>query len=289
MLSFPILLALSASLCFALADFNIRFAMRHSTAYTGSMVQAALHFFIFGALALWLAADVNWLNQGTWWFLASGAADPGVGVICFCIGISRVGVARAASIVGTAPLFSTTAAMILLGERPNVWTWLGTVAIVVGVAVLTYEPRSEIKQKSGYIYAILGAVCLGLANPLRKLGLEFIPSTTVGLTIAQVGSILTLLLVAPMLPSGTRFSKNPRGLGFFSLSALIVALAYSMLFPAIRLGKVSVVIPFVHTSPLFVILLAWLFLRAKEKINHRLLMGALLIGFGAAAITGFGK
>ena len=179
--------------------------------------------------------------------------------------------------------------MILLGERPNVWIWLGTVAIVVGVAVLTYEPRSEIKQKSGYVYAILGAVCLGLANPLRKLGLEFIPSTTVGLTIAQVGSILTLLLVAPMLPAGTRFSKNPRGLGFFSLSALIVALAYSMLFPAIRLGKVSVVIPFVHTSPLFVILLAWLFLRAKEKINHRLLMGALLIGFGAAAITGFGK
>lgn len=288
MLYGPVALALYAAASFAVSDFSVRLGLRHSTPYTGSLVQAVVHLAIFGFLFLWLFPETGIFNRGSWWYLASGAADPGIGVMFYFLGISRLGVARGATVIGTSPLFSAAGAMLLLGERPNAWVWLGTLAIVVGIGVLAYEPRGSVRDKSGFLYLLFGALFLGMANPLRKMGLAFIPSSVVGMAVAQVGAILTLFLIAPLLPAGTRFNANPKGLGYYFLTSLGIGLALFFAFEALRLGAVSVVVPIVHIFPLIVILLAWIFLREKERINSRLLTGAVLIVGGVAAITSLG-
>ncbi|MFQ5914014.1 MAG: DMT family transporter [Nitrospinota bacterium] len=284
----PAALALYSAISFAFSEFAVRVAVRHSSPYTGSLMQAVVHLIIFGLLTLWLYPETEIWNRGAWWYMISGALDPGIGVICYFAGIARVGIARAATVVGTSPLFSAAAAMLLLGERPNVWVWLGTLAIVVGVGALAYEPSVRGKDKLGFVLVILGALFFGLAHTFRKLGLAFIPSSAAGMAVGQVGALIILPLLAPLLPAGSRFNANPKGLAYYFLDSLGIALALFFLFEGLRLGTVSVVVPLMHTFPLIVILVAWIFLREKERITGRLLTGALLIVVGAAAITGLG-
>jgi drug/metabolite transporter (DMT)-like permease len=284
----PVALALYASTSFACSEFLARLAVRHASPYTGSLMQAVIHLIIFGALALWASSRPAIDNQGAWWFLASGALDPGLGVICYFAAFARIGVARAATVLGTSPLFSAVAAMILVGERPNAWVWVGTLAIVVGVGALAYEPKGRVQNKMGYLFATLAALCFALAHAFRKVGIEFIPSSVTGMAIGNVGAVIALILVVPLLPAGSRLTLNSKGLAYYFVHTLGIALALYLLLEGLRLGSVTVVVPLVHTFPLLVILLAWIFLREKEQITARLLLGAVLIVVGAAAITGLG-
>ncbi|MFQ5691908.1 MAG: DMT family transporter [Nitrospinota bacterium] len=284
----PVALALYSAFSFAVSDFAVRLGVRHSSPYTGSVIQAIVHLVIFGLLLRWAIPPTEILNPGAWWYLASGVMDPGIGVICYFAGISRLGVARGATLIGTSPLFSSAAAMAFLGERPNAWVWLGTLGIMVGVGALAYEPGNRRRDWAGFVYLILGAFFFGMAHPLRKLGLGYIPSSVAGLAIAQVGALIALLLVLPLMPAGARFNPSAKGLGFYFLHSLGIAVAFFFLFEGLRLGTVSVVVPLVHVFPLLVILIAWLFLGGKERITRRLLAGAALIVAGAAAITGLG-
>ncbi|MEE8109471.1 MAG: EamA family transporter, partial [bacterium] len=130
---------------------------------------------------------------------------------------------------------------------------------------------------SGFVYAILAAAFFGVAHTFRKAGLEFIPSSVVGMAVGNAGAFITLILLVPLLPAGSRLNTHPKGLAYYFLTSLGIALALFLLFEGLRLGSVSTVIPLVHTYPLMVILIAWIFLRKTEPITGRLLIGAALI------------
>ena len=285
----PIALALYAAAIFACSEFTARAALRTSTPYMGSLMQGVVHLSIFGLLAFWMAAGHDVFSAAGLWFFLAGMMDPGLGVICYFVGFNRVGIARGATVLGTSPLFSAATAMVMLGERPNAWVWLGTLAIVVGCGALVYESNVRVKSKSGYIYPVLAAVFFGLAHTLRKMGLELIPDSITGMAISNVGALVALLLVVPFLPAGSRFNRNARGLGLYFIHSLGIALALYLLLEGLRKGTVSLVVPLVHTFPLLVILFSWIFLRDKEQISAKLLTGALLIVAGAAVISGLGQ
>ena len=57
--------------------------------------------------------------------------------IFFMIGISRLGVSRAAPIKGTSPLFGAFLAILFLGERPAWFHLAGIVLVVAGVALVS--------------------------------------------------------------------------------------------------------------------------------------------------------
>ena len=56
---------------------------------------------------------------------------------------------------------------------------------------------------------------------------------------------------------------------------------------ALGLGDVSVVIPLAGTAPLFVLLLAYLFPSAVEKLGWRVVVGAVLIVLGVFLLMGW--
>ena len=108
------------------------------------------------------------------------------------------------------------------------------------------------------------------------------------MAISNIGAILTLALMLPVIPRGSRLNFHRKGIFWYFVHTLGIALALFLLTEGLRLGTVSIVVPLVHTFPLLVIFLAWIFLREKEKITKRLFVGAILIVLGAAAITGLG-
>jgi drug/metabolite transporter (DMT)-like permease len=244
-----------------------------------------VHLLIFGPLALWLSAEIDLSGYGSLWFLASGIMDPALGPLCYFLGVARVGVARGATIIACYPLFSILGAILLLGERPSGWIWVGTLAIVAGVGLLAYERRPKVTDRAGFAFLILAALFLGMAHPLRKLGLAVIPSSVVGLAIAPLGALGALLLAAPWLPAGSRFNPNPKGLTYYLLHSVGNGLALYLILEALRVGSVSVVVPLTRTYPLILLWLAWVFLREKEPLTLRLLLGAVSIVTGAVIVS----
>ena len=284
----PISLALYSASAFACSEFAARVAVRYASPYTGSMMQAVLHLIIFGLLALSISPRPDIFNAGGWWFFASGAFDPALGVICYFAAFARIGVARAATVLGTSPLFSAVAAILLLGERPNMWVWIGTLGIVFGVGALAYERKGGMQSRSGYAFAVLAALFFALSHTFRKIGFAYIPSSITGMAIGNVGAVLTLILLFPLMPAGSRLNFHPKGLFLYFVHMLGIAVALYTLLEGLRLGTVSVVVPLVHTFPLLVVLIAWIFLKEKEQITARLFLGSALIVAGAATITGLG-
>ncbi len=284
----PVSLALYSATAFAISEFAARVAVRYSPPYTGAVMQAIVHLVIFGFLAFSISPKPEIYNSGFWWFFSSGIFDPAIAVICYFAAFSRIGVARSATVLGVSPLFSAGAAIIYLKEEPNIWIWLGTLAIVIGVVSLAYEKKGQVQKKSGYMFALAAAIGFAAAHTFRKMGLAYIPSSVTGMAISNIGAILALALMLPIMPRGSRLNFHRKGIFWYFVHTLGIALALFALTEALRLGTVSIVVPLVHTFPLLVISIAWIFLREKEKITKRLFFGAILIVLGAAAITGLG-
>ena len=60
-----------------------------------------------------------------------------------------------------------------------------------------------------------------------------------------------------------------------------------LLIVALSLGQVSVVTPLSGTSPLFVLLLTYVFLRDVEALTTRIMVGTVLIVAGVILLTAF--
>ena len=181
----PVQLALFAAVALAFSDLAIRPGARHTTAFTGSLVLAVVHFILFAPLALWRFPHMDIWNPGFWWYVASGAMDPGLGPLCYFIGVSRVGIARGSSIIATYPLFSTAGAVLLVGEHPNPWVWTGTVAIVVGVASLASERSTRTVDRSGFVFLLPRRFVSGTGAPVPENRVNYIPSAVVGLPLRR--------------------------------------------------------------------------------------------------------
>jgi drug/metabolite transporter (DMT)-like permease len=62
---------------------------------------------------------------------------------------------------GTGPAMSTLGAILLLGESPSAGVWLGTILLLVGVLIMTGNPRHLLK--SGAAKGVLFGVLVGAA------------------------------------------------------------------------------------------------------------------------------
>ena len=137
------LLALLAALGFGTASVLLRRGLQHATPLTAALVSV-----VFTAGFIWLIAAAttplaSLLTPRILPFLAAGLIAPGLARLLMFIGIHRIGVGRAAPLVGTAPLFSVAIAILALGERPTGMLLTGAAAIVAGGALLSHRAGTE--------------------------------------------------------------------------------------------------------------------------------------------------
>lgn len=223
-------------------------------------------------------------------YAAAGAVTGSiVGRSLYFLGINYLGPGKSLSISATSPLYAAGFAWLLLGETITPLVLLGTVVIVLGIAVLSRDVRTETERSAHSIvvvlYPLVGAIFAAVAVTLRKLAL------TAGIApveAATVNMVVGFLVVTPTF--GTRLREElvtiDRGaLRNFVVASTIMAVAYVFYFVGLRVTNASVFFPLIQTQPLFAVVLSAAFLSRLEVITRWTVAGSIVIVAGATFVV----
>ncbi len=122
-------------------------------------------------------------------------------------------------------------------------------------------------------YTILSAIFVALSNVTRKEGLK----KEHALEFATTRSLVATLMVIPFI-SLVDFSIPSRLIAIMIAIGFLAALGGLFFTKAYRHMDVSSVAPMANINPIFIVLLAVVFLGEKITINHAIGIGLLIIG-----------
>jgi len=280
------LIALAAALSYAVSGIAAKRGLRYSTPVTVTLVSVAIH-----AVVLWIALLIfRGVPSLSWWvlflFVLSGLLQPILRFLTYA-GIHYVGAAAGTTLRGAHPLFSTSLAILFLGEPLNLLIVLGTIAIVAGVALISWQRN---RKQEGFrwwylAYPLSAAFLAGISHPLRRYTLSLANEP---LYLAAVIGVVALpwLASATLLPGQKQKPVwDRRAMGPFLIAGSLETLGILLGIVALSVGQVVVVSPIIATSPLWVVLGSRLFLRDIERLTLRTIFGALCVVAGTIAIS----
>ena len=277
-------LALASAFISAGATIFIRQGLRTGTPYTGFWINVAV-----GCVALWTAVALAGgpgpvSTSALVLFVTAGLVGTVFGRLLRFVAIERVGASVAAAIVNLNPLIATLLAIVLLGERVTLPIVTGTLVIAFGTVLLSMSGRRVGFSPRMLWLPLASAACFGVVSIVRKLGLSGagpLVGTALNVTTAAVA------YAAFLIASGRRDTLICRGrtLGYFVAAGLAENLAVYLNIVALSLGTVSVVTPLYGSSPIFVLLLSFFFLRGIEVLTGRIVAGTVLIVLGIYLLT----
>jgi len=279
-------LALTAAFLGAAATILIRQGLRGSDPYTGFWVNV-----VVGAGAAWVAVAVTGgpgpvSAAALGFFVLAGLVGTVAGRLLRFIAIERVGASVSAAIVNLNPLIATLLAIAILGERVTLPIVTGTIVITLGTVLLSMSGQHLGFRPRLLIYPLLSATCFGMVSILRKIGLG-----GAGPIIGMALNVTTaaVAFAAFMLASGQRgaFICRRRPLAYFVAAGLMENIAVFLNLVALGMGTVSVVTPLYGSSPIFVLLLSFFFLRGIERLTGRVVAGTVLIVLGIYLLAAF--
>jgi drug/metabolite transporter, DME family len=276
-----VLLALSSAVFFGALAVAIRLATnRGADPESGALATTIVALFVCGIPALALEGSPSEL----WPFVLAGMIAPGCSHVLFFRAVRDVGPARAAVLVGTAPVVAGLIAIAFLDEPVRGALIAATLLIVSGgVALAGERVRPESFRRAGVALALAATALFATRdNVVRELQVwsDVAPLAAAAATVVGGAVVVSAYLLA------TRGRRMLRGLDLSTWlpAGLLFAASYAALFEAYERGRVTVVSPLVATESLWGVLFAALVLRRSELIGRRLLVGALLIVAGSALI-----
>jgi len=282
----PQLIALAAALSYATSGIAAKRGMRFSTPITVTLVSLTIH-----AASLWtlliLTRGIPRVSPlALALFFITGTLQPVIRLFTYA-GIFYMGASRGTTIRGSNPLFSTLIAIFVLGERADLAVIVGTCLIVGGVMLISWQPATEgAPPKWWHVGFPLGAAVLaGVSHPIRRHALSLAKeplyfAATVGLVSL---CWMTGYLLSPFGKERPRWHRQ--ALWPFLIAGSFETLGILLVIIALSVGQVVVVSPIVATSPLWIVLGTWFFLRGIEALTLRTIIGAICVVSGTIAIS----
>jgi drug/metabolite transporter (DMT)-like permease len=279
--------ALSGALFGALAV-AVRYGLsRGVPAEVGATVSASVALVVVGVIAVLTGAFADPIEaRDVLLFAAIGAGVPGLSQIAFVQAIRHAGAARAAVLIGVAPLLSFMLAAIFLGEGINAGLVAGAALIVVAGASLSLERR----KPPGYrtLGAVLAVLCAGLFAIRDTLVRWASGDATLDPLVRTVVSLAAAAIVVGAWTSLTRRSRPAlqvrRALRAFAPAGICLGAAYLCLIVALDRGRVTIVAPLNATQSLWGVIFAATLLGKREAVGPRLLVAAVLVVAGGVLI-----
>ena len=227
-------------------------------------------------------------------FAGAGLAGTLIGRVAYFEGIKRAGASRSDAIKATTPIIATILAIVLIGESPSLIHILGIIAIVVGVWIISLDLTQDktiegiTSRKADVLYPIAAAIFFGFEPVLARIGvLEGTPGH-VGLCIKLIVpgiGFLAYFIVKGDMPNIGKIFENKITAKWYILAGLASTSMLIFLYTAIEIAPVVFVVPFLQTSPLFVVVFSYIWLQDIEHISWRLVMGILVMTCATILIT----
>jgi drug/metabolite transporter (DMT)-like permease len=281
-----VFLATAAGILFGALAVAVRVGLRRRPdAEAGAFVVALVGCLLAALVTAPVIAVEGAELGGLWAFALVGAIVPGASQILFVGAIREIGASRTAVLIGTAPVLSVGIAIAFLDEPLRRTLVVGTVAIVLGGALLAWE--RERPPDFRLVGAALALAAAGLFavrdNVVRWASLDSgaQPLLAAVVSLAAAALLLLVYLAARREPLGPRVSSAGAA---FVPAGLCLGLAYIALLLALDAGEVTVVAPLNATQSLWGVLLAAAFLPRAEAVGPRLVLAALLVVAGGALI-----
>jgi drug/metabolite transporter (DMT)-like permease len=283
-----LLLGALAGALFGALIVAVRYGLsRGVSAEIGATVTAITGFLVVGAVAL--ATGAYWEHidvRDALVFAAIGACVPGISQIAFVQSVRHAGAARAAVLIGVAPLLSFVLAAVFLGESINAGLIAGAALIVAAGASLSFERQRPVGYRA--LGALLAVVCAGLFAIRDALVRWASGDATLDPLLRTVASLAAAALVVAAWSWLTRRSQPAvhlrQALKFFLPAGICLGVAYLCLIVALDRGRVTIVAPLNATQSLWGVIFAAAFLGKREAVGPRLLAAAVLVVAGGALI-----
>jgi drug/metabolite transporter, DME family len=278
-----LLFALSAAVLFGLNPHIQNRALDDTDPLTGalySVTATAGMFWLFSPFFI----DWAWFGTRTALiFAAVGLIFPAFGQRLQIASIVIVGPAITAACGSFTPLFAILPAVVFLGESFGLQASFGLMLLTSSL-VFAALGRGKIKR-NWPLWALLlplaASFVRGLAQPITKFGFAEIPSpyfATMLMATVSVGTLLVIrTLSTPRQKASSGLSKS--GKQRFLFSGIINGFGILSVNMALSFGDVSVVAPFLATSPLFTLALgAWVFRREVLGWHHLAIVAVAIAG-----------
>ena len=155
--------------------------------------------------------------------------------------------------------------IIFLKERFSRWETLGLLLSIVGIVVMKLTLRFE--YSDGFWLVLLGALLFGLTEFVSKIGVRHVPPITL--------AFLRNLFMAPiywLMFAATGASLDgldrvwPGVLALGLVGPIMARMMYLLALKRVELSRVAVIS---QTQPVFVILIALLFLVQMQHHHHK--------------------
>jgi uncharacterized membrane protein len=277
------LLAILTAFLWATAGICIRKGLESSNATSGTLIRVTMGFAIFWILSILFVPLDSFRSEAVIYHVISGVLGGFIAVQLRFISIERLGVAKTSTIVATGSLFSSFTAVLILGEILTIPIGVGTILIVLGVALLSFKRDN----KNGWldwrlIFPLATAFLWGITKIPTKIGVGITNSPILGATIES--STALIVIVVYLFLSKPKLTVNRRSFSYFSIGAVVGSVAFLCSMYALNIGEVVTVVPLFNISPLFTILLAYFLLGGLEKITPKLIVSAILIMIGSVLV-----
>jgi drug/metabolite transporter, DME family len=204
------------------------------------------------------------------WLLGSTLSSIVIGDSLYFLAAARIGVARALPIASSFPLITTAGAVLLLGEAFTPGLLLGSIMVVLGVALVGGEraPSSGRVEPLGLLLAGLAACLWASSGLFLGPALQLLDPVAANLVRFPVATLFFVGYVALARPSE---DLTPRLL-WLTVAAAAGTLSSAMLFlGGITGAGVARGVALNATSPIFSAVLAVVLL--KEHLSRRAAIG----------------
>lgn len=277
------LFALLSAVLFAGNAVTVRVALAGTTPTTLVIISLLTNFLVlWGAAAL--SGDLRAAaHPAALIFLGAGVLAPALARAALYTSIGLIGIARATVAANTTPLFTAVGAALFLGERLSLQLALGTVVVVLGVAMTSSGavPAAESRMnRTGLLLALSTALLAAISFLLRKIGLEAIPQPALGAALTVTGALAGLLPLVWLRGRREPVRIERSAIAPVIAAALLSSGGFLSYFLALGLGEVSRVTPLSNTTPLFAVLLLQAGFRHVEGVSRRTFAGASLAVVG---------
>ncbi len=290
MTSFPYLAplyALCSAFLFALSNHFTNIGLEGTDARSGTLVSIAASAAIYWLFAPFFVESWYWLTWACLLFGAVGIIRPSLSSVLATSSIKVMGPTLTSALTAATPLFGAFIAITFLGEQLTIPIAIGTLAVIAGAVVGAWSPQGV--KRSWPLWALalpLGASLIrAIGHAVTKTGLVEVPSASFAVMVSNTVSLAVALVAFKV--QARPFGGTRTSLLWFLASGIANALSLQFLNSALQIGDLVSVIPIVSATPVFTMVMGYLWF-GREIISTRTLVTIALIvpGVILVAVTG---